>query len=63
MIQICLMTLGMPLRRSDVQLSNTYDVNIFLHLSASYPDGPDLALVLTVAFLTNSSFMSSKIIE
>ena len=44
------------LRRSEVQLPNTFDVNIFLHPSAPNPDGPDPPLVLIAAFLINSSF-------
>ena len=57
------------LQRSDVQLPNTVDVNIFLHLSASdpdgpnNPDGPNPCYVIIAAFLTNSSFMSSEIIR
>ena len=57
------------LQRSDVQLPNTVDVNILLHPSASDPDGPNNPdgpnpyLVIIAAFLTNSSFMSSKIIR
>ena len=44
-------------------LTNTFDVNIFLHLSASNPDEVDPSFVLIAAFLTNSSFIPSKIIE
>ena len=68
-MQICLRKSTIALKRSDVQLPNTVDVNIFLHPSASNlgvpnnPGGPNPSLVLIAAFLTNSSFMSSKIIR
>ena len=59
---MCLMKPAMALQRSDVQLPDTWNVNIFLHSSASHPDGPDLRLVLIDTFVTNDSLMSSKII-
>ena len=52
---------AIALRRSHVQLPNTFDVNIFLQPSSD-SDGPDPPLVFIAAFLTNSSFISSKII-
>ena len=62
-MQICLMKSAIALQRSDVQLPNTFDVNIFIHPSAFNPDGPDSPVVLIAAFLTNSSYMSSKIMD
>ena len=59
--QICIMKPAMALWGSDVQLSNTLDVFIFLHSSVSNPDGMDPFLALIAAFLSNYSFMSSKI--
>ena len=62
LMQIFLMKSAVALRRSDVQLPNTFDVNIFLHPSTSNPKRLDLPFVLITAFLTNCSFVLSKII-
>ena len=59
---IYLIKSAIALQRLDVQQPNTFDVKIFLHPSASNPDGPDPPLVYTAAFLTNFSFMLCKII-
>ena len=61
-MQVCLMKLALAMCRSDVQLSNTFDISTLLHLIVSNPDGPDWPLVLIAAFLTNCSFISSKLI-
>ena len=53
----------MALQRSDVQLPNSFDVNIFLDPSAFNPVGTNSPLVLIAAFLTNPLFTSSKIIR
>ena len=53
---------AISLQIPDVQLPIVFCVKISLYLSASHPDRPDSPLVLIAAFLTNFSFMSSKII-
>ena len=50
LIQICFMKSAMALRVSNVQLPNTSDAIIFLYLSASNPDGPNLPLILIASF-------------
>ena len=60
-MQIYLMKSAITLRRSDVELPNTFDVKILLHPSVSNPYGADAPLVLIVAFLANSSsFLSGS---
>ena len=61
LIQICFMKSAMALRISNVQLPNTSDAIIFLYLSASNPDGPNLPLILIASFaLKNWVFSSSR---
>ena len=50
LMQIFLMKSAIALRRSDVQLPNTFDVNIFLHPSTSNPKNWIYLLFLSLLF-------------